>query len=101
MKILKIEDSKGFFSLDGEKWFEIDVLTKDNILTILDLVISGKADMDAYSEETLKQPAHRIIYKNLYNKLNELSSNRNRFKQESELMYRDVLEKYGMPLSKE
>ena len=66
MRILKIDQNKGYFSLDGEEWLELDKLTKESILALLDLIISGDAEMDEYSEEKLKQPAHGIIYRNLY-----------------------------------
>ncbi len=96
MKILKIEQNKGYFSLDGVEWSELDRLTKENILIMLDMIISGTAEMDVYSDETLKHPAHRIIYRNLYQKLSELSDDRDRFKLEVDSLYKEALEKYGV-----
>lgn len=101
MKILKIDQNKGYFSLDGEDWFELDKLTKESILTLLDLIISKDAEMDEYSEEKLKQPAHGIIYRNLYQKMSELSSNKDRFKRETESIYKEAFDKYGAILDTE
>lgn len=101
MRILKIDQNKGYFSLDGEEWLELDKLTKESILALLDLIISGDAEMDEYSEEKLKQPAHGIIYRNLYQKLSELSSNKDKFKRESESLYKESIDKYGAILDTE
>jgi len=101
MKCMIIKDGKGYFSLDGSKLQEIDKITKDDLLNLLDIVISSDTEMDSYSDDTLQQPAQKIIYRNLFQKLSDLSVNRTRFKDESEALYRSAIEKYESALREE
>ncbi len=94
MKYLKIEKNKGYYTIDEKKWIQIDEITKDHILLLLDLAIDKDFEMDLYDSNKLANQAHQIIYKNIYEKLTDLCKNRNRFKDESKSMYREALEKY-------
>jgi hypothetical protein len=97
MKYLKIEDNKGFFykvESETSTWIEIDQIGKDDLLNLLNKAIGDDFEMDAYSEENLANKAHQIIYKNLHEKFADLLSNKTRFKDESENLYKVALEKY-------
>jgi len=48
-----------------------------------------------YDENELKNQAHQIIYKSISEKLLDLHSKRNQFRDESERMYLDEHEKYS------
>ncbi|NQY81454.1 MAG: hypothetical protein HRT47_14205 [Candidatus Caenarcaniphilales bacterium] len=52
--------------------------------------------MDDYVDGIIKNPAHNIIYSNLFRKFNELLKQKNRFKDESESLYKDTLMKYSI-----
>lgn len=98
MKCLIINSGKGFYSIDGATQIPLDQITKDDMLAILSLVVDGDAEMDEYDENQLRHAAHRIIYKNLYSRLNDLSANKARFKDESTVLYRAAIDKYNVAL---
>ena len=100
MKCLKIDDGKGYFSLNGSTWTEIDRITKEDLLNLLDLITMQEVIMDEFSDECISQPAHKIIYRNLYQKLSEFSKNKTVFIEESESLYKSALEKYSSLWSK-
>ncbi|ENV18691.1 hypothetical protein [Acinetobacter guillouiae] len=95
MKCLKIDNGKGFFSLDGDSWNALDEISKEDILTIINLCLEGSFEMDSPTEETVHNKAHDIIYKNLYAKFLELNNQRTRFKDESEYLFKEALAKYS------
>ncbi|MGA6879293.1 MULTISPECIES: hypothetical protein [Acinetobacter] len=95
MKCLKIDDGKGFFSLDGEYWKALDEISKEDILTIVNKCLEDSFEMDNPSEVKVHNKAHDIIYKNLYTKFVELNSQRTRFKDESESLFKESMSKYS------
>lgn len=98
MKYLKIDDNKAYYlkSADSETvWTEIDKINKDDLLTLLNSAISNDFEMDIYSEEILANKAHQIIYKNIYEKFTSLLTMKDKFKDESESLYKEAIEKYG------
>ena len=96
MKFLKIEDNKGYFSLEGTSWLPIDQINKDHLLKLLELALSTDFAMDAFEKEKLANQAHQIIYKHIYERFLELSKSKNRFKDESEALYKAAIEKYSL-----
>lgn len=95
MKYLKIENGKGFY-LDSENEFQtIDLIQKEDMLNLLDAVTDKEIEfeMDENSDEILNE-AHKIIYNELYKRLNELKEDKDRFLEESESLYKDALQKY-------
>lgn len=102
MKYLKIEDNRGFFlrisTDDGaDTWSEIDQIGKDDLLALLNKAISEEFEMDEFNEDILSNKAHQLIYKNLYEKFSDLLTNKTRFKDESESLYKAAIEKYSTP----
>jgi hypothetical protein len=95
MKYLKIESDRGFFTVDGTRWLSIDTIGKDHLLSLIDKALSVDFEMDAFSKDTLANQAHQIIYKSLHDKFKELQSNKSRFKDESESMYKAAIDKYS------
>ena len=95
MKYLKIDDNSGLYTIDGENWASIDLINKDDMLILVDKALSEDFEMDAYNHEGIGNPAHQIIYKHISEKLSDLNDNKNRFKDESESLYKDVIEKYS------
>jgi hypothetical protein len=93
MKHLKIENNKGFYCLETE-WKEVDKITKEDLMQLLDKAIANDFEMDVYDADKIANKAHQIIYKNIYEKFHELLLNKNRFKDESEFLYKNALEKY-------
>jgi hypothetical protein len=95
MKYLTIENGQGFYCTESNKWIPIDKISKDDLMALLNAAISEDFEMDEYNDEFLKNPAHQIIYKSIYEKFHDLQENKNRFKDECELLYKDAFEKYS------
>jgi hypothetical protein len=95
MKHLKINDNKGFFTV-GERTAPVDQITKEDLFDLLNLAIEeDDFVMDTYSDESIQNQAHRIIYKNIYDKLDSLRSNRQQFRDEVDRLYKDAIDKYA------
>ncbi|MDC8000298.1 hypothetical protein POV26_04575 [Aequorivita todarodis] len=97
MKFLKIDNNQAFFIKDKnepEIWTEIDKIEKDDLMKLLDFATEDDFEMDVYNEDTLANKAHQIIYKSIYEKLNVFLTNKSRFKDQTEAIYKDALEKY-------
>ncbi len=93
MKLLKIENNKGHF-LVKDNYEPIDKITKEGLLNLVELTLKDEVDFDEYSEETIKDHAHQIIYKNIHDKLKDLKSRRQEFVDESQRLYLEDYEKY-------
>jgi hypothetical protein len=97
MKYLRINDNKGYYLKDKanpDDWTEIDQLDKDDLMKLLDYASEPDFEMDAYNEGLIQHKAHQIIYKNLYEKFETFLSNKNKFKDESDSIYKAALDKY-------
>lgn len=98
MKYLKIENNKGFYRLDTsqDNWTDIDQVNKEHLLDLLKFALTGEFEMDEYKDELLQNPAHNIIYKNIYGKFNDFLKNKTRFKDSVESTYKQAIEKYQL-----
>ncbi|GAB4448520.1 MAG: hypothetical protein Fur0028_03580 [Bacteroidales bacterium] len=98
MKYLKIENNKGSYRLDTSKdiWTDIDQINKDHLLELIKLASENEFEMDEYNDELLKNPAHNIIYKNIYNKFSDFLKNKTRFQDSAESTYKQAIEKYQL-----
>ncbi|MFQ6600636.1 hypothetical protein [Flavobacterium sp. C3NV] len=97
MKYLKIENNKGYYIKDiasPTNWTEIDQIEKDDLLNLLDLATNQDFELDAYEETLLGNKAHQIIYKHIVEKFTTFLSNKARFKDEAESLFKIALEKY-------
>lgn len=96
MKCLRINNGKGEFSLDGVSFAELDSITKDDVLTLLNTALSGEEafEMDEYDADLISNPAHKIIYSNLYEKFKELVDNKQQFIDDVDDLYKDAYEQY-------
>ena len=94
MKLLSIEDGKGLFLGESGKFFPIDKITKEDILRLLNLTLQDSVELDEYEEQALKNHAHQIVYKSLYEKLRDLQKRRQEFKDQSERLFLKEYEKY-------
>lgn len=98
MKYLKIEDNKGFF-LKQEKdqpdqWIEIDKVSKDDLMNLLELSLAADFEMDNYIEENIAHKAHQIVYKSIFEKFTDLINNKKSFTDECDSQFRSAIEKY-------
>ena len=95
MKLLKIDDCKGHFLLENGSFAEIDQITKEDLLRLVGLTLSeDNTEFDEYSDETVKNQAHQIVYKSVFGKLTELKGRRKEFVDESDRLYLTDYERY-------
>lgn len=79
MKYLMVDNGRVFYSLDGSAASKkpIDQISKDDLLTLLKLAVSEESfEMDPYSTESVHNAAHQIIYKNIYQKFEDIRLHR-------------------------
>lgn len=96
MKCLKIEEGKGFFSLDGSMWTHIDQIKKEDLLILVKLALSEEYEYDKYEDELIFNSAQQIVYKHISERLFELNINRIHFKDESEALFKEAIDKYSI-----
>ncbi|MEX2305274.1 MAG: hypothetical protein WD595_03685 [Waddliaceae bacterium] len=94
MKLLKIENSCGYFLNSKDSFEPIDKITKDDLLRIVDLTLSKEVEFDEYDSDAVKNQAHQILYKSIFEKLNGLRSRKEEFIDESERIYLVEYERY-------
>lgn len=96
MKILKIENDNGFFRLqEDSEWQPIDTIDKNGLLKLLDMFLEKDVEMDSPENASINNQAHSIVYGSIHEKLNSLSDDKMRFKDESERLYLDEVSKYS------
>ena len=97
MKCLKIENGKGYFKNIEDEYLEIDKISKDDILHLLNIATSDdEFEMDECDDVNLKNEAHKIIYRRLHQKFSELLNNKTRFKDECNGLFQTAIEKYSV-----
>lgn len=57
--------------------------------------------MEEFNGEKITNPAHCIIYKNIYNKLSDIHSRRIEFHDQSKSLYKEAFNKYNSFIQKE
>lgn len=97
MKVLKIENEKCFYSIDGKKYFSIVDIGKDDIYNILDLIYKQECEFDECNDDTkIKNDVEKIIYKDLFIQLDNFKKNVLSLKQEIDDEFKDAYEKYDI-----
>lgn len=100
MKLLKADDSQGHFVKKADEFTPIDQITKEDLLRLAELALEqDEVDFDPYDEEVIKNEAHRIIYRNILDKLESLRGRRDEFIEKRDGLYRDACEQYQQDLS--
>lgn len=94
MKILKIEDGKGYFLTKENKYEKIDKIDKSNLFRLVEASLVEEVEFDEYDTELLKNKAHQIIYKSILEKLEDLVGRRDEFKDESDRLFHREYERY-------
>lgn len=98
MKLLRINGPKGEFRLGDASYRELDKLTKEDLLALVNWTLhEDVAEFDEYDETVIKNQAHQIIYKSVLNKLRELRGRREQFIDEAARLYLEDYEKYKEP----
>lgn len=88
MKLLKINNNCGYFRIGNDDYKEIDVLGKDELLSLVNWTFhEDTIEFDEYDETILKNQTHQIIYKSVYNKLKDLRQRRQEYMDEAAQLY--------------
>lgn len=95
MKYLKIDNSKGFYCTNEEEYKEIDKINKEDLLVLIDKITETDFEMDTFDQEKIANKAHQIIYKSVYEKFKDLLSNKTKFKDDSEQLYKEAISEYS------
>lgn len=94
MKLLKIESNQGHFLDENSKFVPIHKITKEDLLRLVDLTLDKEVEFDEFDDETIKNPAHQILYKSIYEKLRGLKDRKEEFIDKSARLYLTEYEKY-------
>ena len=94
MKILKIENSNGYFYANTKEFISLDKLDKESLLRLVEHTLTVEVEMDDYNPETLKNEAHRIIYRSVHKHLQELADRKDEFFDKSEREFYETYENY-------
>lgn len=95
MKLLKIENSSGYFRLESGEYDPIDKISKDDLLQLVNITLSDEdVEFDAYDESMIQNHAHQVIYKSVVRKLQSLRERKQEFVDESSRLYLEDYEKY-------
>jgi len=93
MKLLKIENNHGHYLDDKNGFSPVDQITKEDLLRLVGLTLA-EVEFDEYDNEAIKNQAHQILYRSIYEKLRGLRDRREEFIDESERLYLQEYEKY-------
>jgi hypothetical protein len=94
MKLLRIGDNQGYFLGEDGSFTLVDRITKEDLLRLVDLTLANEVEFDDYDNEAVKNQAHQILYRSIYEKLRGLKDRREAFTDESERLYLQEYEKY-------
>ncbi len=94
MKLLKIESNLGHFLNKEDDFDLIEKITKEDLLRLANLTLENEVEFDEFDEELIKNQAHQIVYKSVYDKLYDLKERKKEFVDESERMYLSEHERY-------
>ena len=96
MKVLKIEDSKGYYYfIKSNQYVEIDKIDRDALMDIVDYIINNKdVEVDTYSDGAIKNKAQDIVYKSIHEKIKELISKKDSIVNEIDSKYKNAYEEY-------
>lgn len=79
MKLLKIESNLGYYLDDQGAFITIDKITKDDLLRLVGLTLSKEVEFEKYDDTAIKNQAHQIIYKSIFEKLSSLRDRKREF----------------------
>lgn len=95
MKLLKVNENCGHFLDDKGNYTLIDKIGKEDLLRLVSWTLQEESvELDDYDEQSIKNQAHQIIYKSIFQKLQSLRARRQEFIDESARLFLAEYEKY-------
>lgn len=101
MKLLKIENNRGYFLLESGQYETIDKLNKEGILRLVDQSLDAEEeiDFDDIEDDNLQNQTHLIIYRNVLAKLRELFERRAEYKDRCERLFLEEYDRYKVDIA--
>ena len=94
MKILRYESNASYLYVDG-KYKKLLEISKEDILKSLEYIYENEdVELEEYDKEKIVNEAEKIVYENLYNKLNNFKEDKPILKNEIDNLFKDLEEKY-------
>ena len=94
MKILKFQNNTSYLYVDG-KYKKILEISKDDILKALEYIYENDdIELEEYDKNKIVNEAEKIVYENLYNKLNNFKENKLKLKNDIDDLFKDLEETY-------
>lgn len=94
MKLLKYENNTSYLYVDG-KYKKLLEISKEDILKSLEYIYENEdVELEEYDKEKIVNEAEKIVYENLYNKLNNFKEEKPILKNEIDNLFKDLEEKY-------
>ena len=94
MKYLRVDNRKGQFLKDGN-WVDITLLGKEDLMRMVKAALEDEQfDIDEYDEESLPNPAHKIIYRHMFQQLSDIHARRSEFLEAKRNLFKDAYEQY-------
>lgn len=94
MKVLEINNNKGYYVLNGEKYEIIDI-DRDNIFNILNVIYESdsKIEMDEECDQNkILNEAEKVIYNGIYQYLMSFINERSNIKKEIDEEFFEIKE---------
>ena len=94
MKTLKYENNASYLYVDG-KYKKLLEISKEDILKSLEYIYENEdVELEEYDKEKIVNEAEKIVYENLYNKLNNFKEDKPILKNEMDNLFKELEEKY-------
>jgi len=95
MKLLRINENVGHFLAANGEYVLIEKIGKDDLLRLVDRTLDQDViELDPYDDQAIKNQAHQVIYKSIYQKLSDLRKRRKEFVDESARLFLEDYQKY-------
>lgn len=94
MKLLEIRDNLGYYLDVHSVFVPIDKITKEDLLRLVDKTLNEDVEYDEYNGDAIKNQAHQILYKSVFDKLQGLKVRRKEFTDEFKRLYLQEYEWY-------
>lgn len=97
MNYTKIEKSCVYFRLKEDMaWKPISDIQGDDLIILLEKALDeDEFELTEYETEQIKNEAHNIIYKSVYEKISEIRNDRENILDEHLQRYSEVIDKYS------
>ena len=97
MNYTKIENSNVYFRLrSSDNWKLISDITGDDLIILIEKCIDeDDFELEEFDDTLIKNEAHKIIYKSIHQKINDIYRERDNIIDENTQRYNDIIEKYS------